>query len=65
MIGRARENLLEAMRRSGWPVTFSFGAITFFNPIVSVDEMVHMADWLMYAVKSEGKNAIKYEVYSD
>ena len=65
VIARIKESLAEAVRRSGWPVTFSFGAITFFNPSGSVDEMIRMVDALMYTVKSEGKNAVKYEVYSD
>lgn len=65
VIGRIREDLLAAAQQDNWPVTFSFGAVTFFSPVVPVDEMIRMVDALMATVRSEGKNAIKYEVYSD
>lgn len=51
------------MEKSGWPVTFSIGAVTFLSPPPAVDEMIRMADDLMYSVKNSGKNQIKYTVF--
>jgi PleD family two-component response regulator len=44
-------------------VTFSVGAVTFLKPPVSVDEMIKMADDLMYSAKRNGKNIIKHDVF--
>ena len=54
-------NLIDAVKKQGWPVTFSIGTVTYAQPPVSVDEMVRRADNLMYAVKNAGKNTIRYE----
>lgn len=62
VIGRLREELLEVMRRNGWPVTFSIGIVTFEGGVGTIEEMVQQADNLMYSVKQEGKNMIKQEV---
>ena len=50
------------MRASGWPVTFSVGLLTCADPPRTVDEMIKIADGLMYEVKSGGKNAVRHEV---
>jgi diguanylate cyclase (GGDEF)-like protein len=60
---RLQRHLLIAMQEQDWPVTFSIGAITFQPPPPPLDEMVRLADGLMYEVKSTGKNAIKYATY--
>jgi diguanylate cyclase (GGDEF)-like protein len=61
---RLREELLAAMRRNGWPVTFSIGALTCPTAPASLAEVVSEADELMYDVKRAGKNAIRYGVYA-
>ncbi len=53
--------LLQEMQKKNWPVTFSIGIITFIKPVESLDEMLSQADKLMYQVKKEGKNSIKYK----
>lgn len=63
IIDRIQKNLLDIMERNGWPVTFSIGVATFLSPPSTVDEMVGIADNLMYSVKSSGKNKVKYEVF--
>lgn len=60
-ISKIHASLLERMHRGNWPVTFSIGAVIFAKMPASVDEMVHLADQLMYEVKSGGKNAVRYE----
>lgn len=63
-VDRICKNLLDEMRKNNWPVTFSVGVITCQKEPLSVDELVKMADELMYSVKNGGKNGIKYSVYS-
>jgi diguanylate cyclase (GGDEF)-like protein len=60
---RLREDLLAAMRRNSWRVTFSIGALTCPTAPASLGDVVSEADELMYDVKRAGKNAIRYGVY--
>lgn len=53
---------LEDVVQGSWPVTFSFGMVTFHNPPTTVDELLKRADELMYRVKGEGKNMCRHEV---
>jgi diguanylate cyclase (GGDEF)-like protein len=62
VLNRLRAELLEAMQKEGYPVTFSVGAVTFLKPPESVKAMVQAADDLMYQVKHEKKNAVRFEV---
>ncbi len=59
---RVRAQLLNAMSKHGWPVTFSIGAVTCPRAPATLGPLVERADALMYLVKSEGKNAIKHEL---
>ena len=60
VIERVRKNLAAAFPESKLRVTFSVGVITFRHFAGTVDEMVNMADSLMYTVKKSGKNDAKY-----
>jgi len=52
-------NLLKVtMKQSGWPVTFSIGAVTFASAPQSVERMIENADKAMYSVKQTGKNGL-------
>jgi diguanylate cyclase (GGDEF)-like protein len=62
LLARLRAALLGEMREHGWMVTFSIGAVTFMVPPLSVEEMIHRADQLMYATKRRGKNGLSHEV---
>ena len=64
VLTRIQRNLLEEMRQGSWPITLSIGAITCSSVPQSADELVRMADELMYSVKRDGKNAIKYSNYT-
>ncbi|MDA8157116.1 MAG: GGDEF domain-containing protein [Actinomycetota bacterium] len=57
-----RRLLLEEMGKGGWDVTFSIGLATFEEPPGSVDLLVGKAEELMYGVKKNSQNAIRYEV---
>jgi len=57
---RLQQALLNEMQAHQWPVTFSLGTLTCKQPSSSVDELIGLADHLMYAAKRSGKNAIAY-----
>jgi len=59
-VNKIHTELMAQMRSHDWPVTFSIGAVIFSVPPASVDEMIHMADELMYSVKRDCKGAIRY-----
>jgi diguanylate cyclase (GGDEF)-like protein len=65
VLTRLRSELLETMRKRGYPVTFSVGAVTFLKPVESVKAMVQAADNLMYEVKHHQKNALRLEVVAN
>jgi len=58
VLKKLRQILLHAMSERNWPVTFSIGAATFIDNASSVNEMVQIADGLMYIVKKSGKDKI-------
>lgn len=60
VIYKVHDNLLQAMEKKNWPVTFSIGAVTFLQAPDSADEMIGKADELMYSVKNTGKNRVKH-----
>ena len=62
-LAEVRGILLGEMGAKGWPVTFSIGALTCRAAPHSVDELVRLADDLMYRVKRDGKNAITHATY--
>jgi diguanylate cyclase (GGDEF)-like protein len=62
VISRLRNCLIEAVQKSGWSTTFSFGAVTFATPPESVEEVVKKAGSLMYMAKNTGTNTIDQEV---
>jgi len=55
---KLRDQLLNDMRKCGWPVTFSIGIATFPDCTISFDEMIRHADELMYTAKKSGRNRI-------
>ena len=57
-----RDLLNAAVKRGNYPDTFSFGLVTFVAAPLSVDDLIHRADTLMYTVKHSGKNKIAHEV---
>jgi diguanylate cyclase (GGDEF)-like protein len=63
-ISKIQQSLLYEMKKSDWPVTFSIGAITFNATPDTANEMIKLVDDLMYTVKNNGKNAIRYSVYA-
>ena len=58
-----RKQLVQAMTRGGWPVTFSIGAVTFETPIDTSRDALRVADAAMYTVKRSGKDGIHHLVW--
>jgi diguanylate cyclase (GGDEF)-like protein len=60
VIRRVRRELLDVVKRRGWPVTFSVGVVTWDIPPTSVDDVLRAADDLMYTAKRLGKNTVRH-----
>jgi diguanylate cyclase (GGDEF)-like protein len=61
VISKMQRRVSEEMRDNGWPVTFSIGVVTCASAAYSPDDVLNMADHVMYTVKRDRKNAIRYE----
>ena len=64
VINRIHASLVDEMLRNGWMVTFSMGVVTFSKVPKTVDDVVKMADRVMYSVKTSGKNGVNYNIYT-
>ncbi len=62
VLSRMRNVLLNIMEANKWPVTFTFGTVTFIKPPTSVEEMVKKVGSLMYSGKDSGMNTIEQEI---
>lgn len=65
VLSHLQDHLLASMRKSDLPVTFSIGVVTFHAVPDSVNEVLRQADDLMYSVKKEGKNKVKYAIVAE
>jgi diguanylate cyclase (GGDEF)-like protein len=59
-IEKIQTTLLIKMQQNNWPVTFSIGVLICDQPTCQVDQIIQTADDLMYSVKRNGKNGVKY-----
>lgn len=64
VLSRIRNILLNNMNSNEWPVTFTFGTVTFLKAPVSVEEMMKKVGGVMYSGKDSGMNTIEHEVVS-
>ena len=60
VISKVKTNLNETMKQMNWPVTLSMGAVTCVSPPHSPEQLLNMADELMYQVKNSTKNDVKF-----
>jgi GGDEF domain-containing protein len=61
------EQLNQDAAKNGWPIGFSIGVAVFHstrNAPSNIDDVLKIADQLMYRVKKSGKNNVIYEQYS-
>ncbi len=64
-IQRLHAQLVDVLRAKGWPVTLSLGAAVYLHAPASADELIKSADRLMLQAKNEGKNTVRYRIFSD
>ncbi len=64
VVAKLQKGLTEQMQLRGWPVTFSIGVLTCRAAPGSSDELISMADRLMYSVKNNGKDDARYSVHA-
>lgn len=62
VLPRIRQDLLFFAEKQKFSIGFSIGVITFEYPSNTVDDMVSIADSVMYQAKENGKNQIVYQV---
>ena len=62
VVRRLQKYLLDIAEKNEWPVSFSFGVVTFSRPPENVEEMLKKADSLVSAAKESGKNHVKHEI---
>jgi diguanylate cyclase (GGDEF)-like protein len=63
VVSKVYAHLTETMMQKKWPVTFSMGVVTCeFSPY-SAEQLVNMADELMYEVKNSTKNNIRFRTW--
>lgn len=60
---RLQQALLTMMCQHQWPVTFSIGVVTYTAAPNGTDDLIKIADDVMYGVKKNRKNAIQHAVY--
>jgi diguanylate cyclase (GGDEF)-like protein len=63
IIDRVRPRLLDEMRKAGWEVTFSMGVVTYLDPPDTTDELIRIADDLMYSVKESGRDGVLFATH--
>lgn len=64
VLSRIRNVLLNIMEKNSWPVTFTFGTVTFLKAPSSVEEMMKKVGSVMYSGKDSGMNTIEHEIVS-
>lgn len=62
VLSRIRNVLLNMMENNKWPVTFTFGTVTFLKAPASVEEMMKKVGSVMYSAKDSGMNTIEQEI---
>ncbi|MBN1797953.1 MAG: GGDEF domain-containing protein [Spirochaetales bacterium] len=60
-LGKIIKNISVVIKRNKWPVSLSVGVVTYKKLPDSPDEVIKIADDLMYDVKAAGKNNIYYK----
>ena len=64
IVRRILARLLDTMKPNGWEITFSVGVLTVLSMPESSEQLVSLADALMYEVKTRGKNAIQFSTFN-
>ena len=62
-VEKIRAALDDRMREKKWPVTFSIGVVTCTRIPPSLDNLIEIADSVMYTVKGGNKNGANFTLY--
>lgn len=65
VVKRLQDEVSNIANKNNWPITLSIGVVIFRETTLMLDEMIKIADTLMYQIKSEGKNNIKFKIYPE
>jgi diguanylate cyclase (GGDEF)-like protein len=65
VIPKIKDNFQIITKQHQLEVTLSIGVLTCLHPPKTADEMITLADDLMYEVKKSGRNGIRYAVYKE
>ena len=65
VVKKLRSKLLSEMQSNDWAVTFSIGVMTYVEAPENTDEVIKLADHLMYEVKRNGKNSVKFGICNE
>jgi len=60
VITRFQSAILEEMHQKNWPITLSMGVVTCNTVNCTANELINIADNLMFTIKKNGKNAILF-----
>jgi diguanylate cyclase (GGDEF)-like protein len=63
VVKKIRSSILSAMQLRKLPVTVSLGVVTCQGVPRSAENLIKMADDLMYSIKNHGKDGIGYSIY--
>jgi diguanylate cyclase (GGDEF)-like protein len=64
LVPKLQATLTTRMCERRWPVTFSIGVLTWRGGDVEAEDLITIADRLMYDIKHSGKDAIAYAVHA-
>jgi diguanylate cyclase (GGDEF)-like protein len=65
VLSKLQRDILDGMQQNNWPVTLSIGVLTCLDAPHTADEAIKIVDDLMYSVKRDSKNGIKYATYTN
>ena len=63
VVSKVHAHLIEEMKQRNWPVTFSMGVVTCEFLPYSAEQLVNMADEMMYEVKNSTKNDVRFRTW--
>jgi diguanylate cyclase (GGDEF)-like protein len=64
IFSKIQSGFMEVMLQKNWSITFSVGVLTCRVAPHTTDELINMADELMYSAKSAGKDIAKYSTHA-
>ncbi len=65
VINKIQNILMDDVRKNRWPISLSIGVVTCRDNNYTFDELVKTADAVMYSVKENGKNNVKYHIFGN